>query len=225
MNLINIALILAAAMAVSAASANHLKPTQLLSDTRPNLKIEPSIPTEFGGWKMERLSGGVVNPQQTELLNSLYSEIISRTYKGPQGQRVMLSIAYGKNQGDAFQVHKPEICYPAQGFQLKSNVAGVFDSRYGPVPIRQIETNLGSQRPEPVTYWTTIGNHSVRSGIDKKLKEIDYAMKGYVADGLLFRLSSVDPDSAHAFAVHQQFANDLLAVLPADARLRLAGLN
>ena len=30
----------------------------------------------------------------------------------------MLSIAYGKNQSDALQLHKPEICYPAQGFTL-----------------------------------------------------------------------------------------------------------
>jgi EpsI family protein len=36
----------------------------------------------------------------------------------PQGYRIMLSIAYGKNQSDALQLHKPEICYPAQGFTL-----------------------------------------------------------------------------------------------------------
>jgi EpsI family protein len=219
------ALILAAAMAITAASANHLKPHLQLADTRAVLKIEPSIPTEFGGWKMAAMAGGVVNPQQEELLNSLYSEIITRTYVNQHGQQVMLSIAYGKNQNDSFQVHKPEICYPAQGFQLKSNVAGRLEVPQGVIPVRRIETTLGSQRKEPVTYWTTIGNYSVSSSTDKKLKEVEYAMKGYIADGLLFRMSSIEPDTERAFELHQQFASDFLASIPAEVRLRLSGLH
>ncbi|ACB34616.1 EpsI family protein [Leptothrix cholodnii SP-6] len=218
------ALILAAAMAVTAAFANHLKPTLQLADTRPVLKIEPSIPTAFSGWRLAEVSGGVVNPQQEELLNSLYSEIVTRTYVNEKGQRVMLSIAYGKNQSDSFQVHKPEICYPAQGFQLKSNVAGTLETTQGQIPVRRIETSLGGQRQEPVTYWTTIGDHAVRSGVDKKIKEIEYAMKGYIADGLLFRVSSIDDNTARAFELQQQFASDLLASIPADDRFRLSGL-
>lgn len=221
---IPIALILTAAMAITAAAAGHLKPTVYLSDTRPNLKIEPSIPIEFAGWKMATISGGVVNPQQEALLNTLYSEIITRTYVNAQGERVMLSIAYGKSQNDSFQVHKPEICYPAQGFQLKSNVAGILEVSSGRIPVRRIETALGPQRPEPVTYWTTLGDHTVTSGVDKKIKEIEYALKGYVADGLLFRLSSIDPDSARAFELQAKFANDLLSQLDPADRLRLAGL-
>lgn len=219
------ALILAAAMAITAASANYLKPNLQLADTRAVLKIEPSIPTEFGGWKMAVTSGGVVNPQQEAMINSLYSEIVTRTYVNQKGQQVMLSIAYGKNQSDTFQVHKPEICYPAQGFQLNTNVAGQLETSQGSIPVRRIETSLGAQRKEPVTYWTTLGDKAVRSGVDKKLKEIEYAMQGYIADGLLFRMSSIDPDTARAFELHQQFASDLLAAIPAEARLRLSGLH
>lgn len=218
------ALIFAAAMAITAASANHLKPTLHLADARPVLKIEPSIPTVFADWKLAEVNGGVVNPQQEALLNSLYSEIITRTYVNQKGQRVMLSIAYGKNQNDSFQVHKPEICYPAQGFQLKNNVAGSLETAQGQIPVRRIETSLGSHRQEPVTYWTTIGDHAVRSGVDKKIHEVEYAMKGYIADGLLFRMSSIDDNTARAFELHQQFATELLAVVSASDRLRLSGL-
>lgn len=217
-------MILAVAMVITAASANHLKPTLQFADTRASLKLAPSIPMQFGSWQMEPVSTGVVNPQQQGLLNALYSEIITRTYINQQGRRIMLSIAYGKNQNDSFQVHKPEICYPAQGFQLKNNAAGFLDTPQGSIPVRRLETNLGSQRQEPVTYWTTIGDQSVRNGIDKKLKEMQYAAHGYIADGLLFRLSSIDADSDHAFKLHQQFASELIATLPSESRLRLTGL-
>jgi len=218
------ALILAVAMAITAASANHLKPKLQLADARPVLKIEPSIPTAFSDWRIAEVSGGVVNPQQEALLNSLYSEIITRTYVNEKGLRVMLSIAYGKNQNDSFQVHKPEVCYPAQGFQLKSNVAGSLETTWGQIPVRRIETSLGSQRLEPVTYWTTIGDYAVRSSTDKKIREVEYAMKGYIADGLLFRLSSIDNNTARAFEVHQQFARELLGAVSAGDRHRLSGL-
>lgn len=218
------ALIMAAAMCVTAVFASHLKPTLHLADIRPNIKIAPLIPTEFGDWKMAVTSGGVVNPQQESFLNTLYSEIVARTYVNRQGQRVMLSIAYGKNQNDSFQVHKPEICYPAQGFQLKNTVPGVLKTMQGDIPVRRLETSLGSQRQEPVTYWTTIGDKSVYNGVDKKIKEIQYAMQGYVADGLLFRLSSIDADSDRAFSLQQQFASELVNALPAESRQRLTGL-
>lgn len=218
------ALVLASAMIGSAAGAAYLKPDRYLADTRAQLLIEPSLPETFGVWKLQPVSRGVVNPQTETLLNALYSEIISRTYVNDRGDRVMLSIAYGKNQNDSFQVHKPEICYPAQGFQLKSNQAGDLSTPFGTIPVRRVETTLGAQRPEPVTYWTTLGDEAVRSGTDKKLKEMRHAMRGFIADGLLFRVSSVDPDSPHAFGVHERFVNDLLAALKEEDRRRIAGL-
>jgi EpsI family protein len=219
-----VAAALAVAMAGTAAAAHFAKPTRFLADTRANLKITPLIPAEFGNWKQLAISGGVVNPQQQAYIDSLYSELINRTYVNDKGDRVMLSIAYGKNQSDSFQVHRPEICYPAQGFQLKSNVPAQLMTEFGGIPVRRIETLYGNQRPEPVTYWTTLGDQAVISGTDKKIKEIRYAMRGYIADGLLFRVSTIDPDSGHAFSVQDSFTRDLLKSLSPELRQRLAGL-
>lgn len=224
MKILTTAVVLAMSMALTAAAANLARPTKYLADSRPSLKIGPSIPAEFAGWRTLPTSSGVVNPQQEASLNAIYSELINRTYVGPKGERVMLSIAYGKNQSDSFQVHKPEICYPAQGFQLKSNTKAVISTPYGLLPVRRIETTYGTQRPEPVTYWTTLGDYAVESGTDKKLKEMRYAMQGYIADGLLFRVSSIDPDSERAFEIQERFASDLLASVDAKDRARLAGL-
>lgn len=225
MKIFTTAVVLAMSMALTAAAANFARPTKYLADSRPSLNIGPSIPSEFAGWKLLPTSSGVVNPQQEASLNAIYSELINRTYLGPKGERVMLSIAYGKNQSDSFQVHKPEICYPAQGFQLRSNTKGVISTQHGDIPVRRIETFYGTQRPEPVTYWTTLGDHTVESGTDKKLKEMRYAMQGYIADGLLFRVSSIDPDSERAFEVQARFASDLLASMDSMGRARLAGLS
>lgn len=219
------AIALAAAMAITAGAAATLKPTKYLADTRAELKIEPSLPNEFGDWKLvPTVSGGVVNPQQNQLLNILYSEIINRTYVNSAGYRVMLSIAYGKNQNDSMQVHKPEICYPAQGFQLLSNLRGELKVPGGVIPVRRLETKLGMNRLEPVTYWTTLGDEVVMSGIAKKLADIKLATRGFVGDGLLFRVSSIDRESQQAFDIQQQFTADLMAVVTPESRRRLAGL-
>jgi EpsI family protein len=212
-------------MAITAATANYAKPTKYLADTRQQIKIEPSIPVEFAGWKQMAVSGGVVNPQQQVMLDAIYSELINRTYANDKGERVMVAIAYGKNQNDSLQVHRPESCYPAQGFQLQSNRQGEVITPFGLIPVRRIETVFGPQRPEPVTYWITIGDEAVRNNTEKKIKEIQYAMKGYLADGLLFRLSSIDPDSERAFEIHQRFIQDLLQSLKQEDRKRLAGLS
>lgn len=218
------ALIAAVLMSLTAASANHLKPTQHFSDTRGGRTLNQIIPGKFGNWQQQEFSSGVVNPQQQQLLDELYSEQVSRTYVSDQGYRIMLSIAYGKNQNDSFQVHLPEICYPAQGFQVLSSAPTTIDTPFGTIPAKQLKTTYQSQRVEPVTYWTTIGNHAVRSGTDKKLKEIQYAMEGQIADGLLFRVSSIDPNLPRAFDSQLKFVSEMMSALSAEDRLRLAGL-
>ncbi|MDZ7858015.1 exosortase-associated protein EpsI, B-type [Sphaerotilus sp.] len=218
------AIVAAVLMSLTAASANHLKPTQHFSDTRGGKTLNQIIPGQFGRWQQQEISSGIVNPQQQQLLDELYSEQVSRTYISDQGYRIMLSIAYGKNQNDSFQVHLPEICYPAQGFQVVSSAPTTIDTPFGTIPAKQLKTTYQSQRIEPVTYWTTIGNHAVRSGTDKKLKEIQYAMEGQIADGLLFRVSSVDPNLPRAFDAQLNFVSEMMSSLSPGDRLRLAGL-
>lgn len=218
------ALVSALLMCITAASANYAKPTHYFSETRGSRTLTKIVPTQFGNWRQQETAGGIVNPQQKELLDELYSEQVSRTYVSTDGYRIMLSIAYGRNQNDSFQVHLPEICYPAQGFQVISNDPTVIDTKFGSITAKQLKTTYQTQRIEPVTYWTTIGNHVVRSGTDKKLKEMRYAMDGQIADGLLFRISSIDPDLSRAFGMQKQFVSDMMDSLSADDRLRLAGL-
>jgi EpsI family protein len=211
-------------MYITAASAHYIRPTHHFSDTRGGRKLAQIVPLKFGHWQQQEISGNIVNPQQQQLLDELYSEQVSRTYASDQGYRIMLSIAYGKNQNDSFQVHLPEICYPAQGFQVLANDPATLSTPFGAIPAKQLKTTYQSQRVEPVTYWTTIGNFAVKSGTDKKLKEMQYAMEGQIADGLLFRISSVDANLPRAYDLQKQFVSELMTSLTPEDRLRLAGL-
>ena len=219
------ALVAAALMASAATLATAMTPTKRIVDVLPKLDLEASIPERFGDWTLDkRAVGGVVNPQQTELLNQLYSQILTRTYYNAQGYRIMLSIAYGEDQRDGNQLHYPEVCYPAQGFQVTSNRKGTLDTDLGGIPVKRLETNLSQNRFEPITYWTTIGSQVLTGGATKKLAEMRYGLKGEIPDGLLFRVSSIDRNPEAAFAVQQQFVNQLVTAIPAEVRPRIAGL-
>ncbi|MDC6166643.1 exosortase-associated protein EpsI, B-type [Paucibacter sp. XJ19-41] len=211
-------------MAAAAAVGWKLTPTTRMATLHGEFELEQIIPSRFGDWQQDTtIVGGVVNPQQEELLNQLYSQILSRTYVNSRGQRIMLSIAYGNDQRDSMQMHYPEICYPAQGFQLKSNKPVDLQLAGTAIPARRLETVLGNQRYEPVTYWTVIGEKAVRGGINKKFAEMEYGFRDLIPDGLLFRVSTIDRDSVGAFVLQDQFAAQMLAALTPQQRQRLAG--
>jgi EpsI family protein len=116
------------------------------------------------------------------------------------------------------------VCYPAQGFQVTSNRKGTLETELGGIPVKRLETNLSQNRFEPITYWTTIGSQVLTGGATKKIAEMRYGLKGEIPDGLLFRISSIDRNPEIAFAVQQQFVNQLVTAIPADVRPRIAGL-
>lgn len=214
-----LALILAAAGA-----ALGLRPTRMIADQGQPLVLELVIPNEFGDWREDKQpSHMVIDPLQQQSLEAIYSQTLSRTYVNSANARVMLSIAYGRDQRDENQAHKPEICYPAQGFVVHNKQRGILETQHGAIPITRVQTNLG-QRYEPVTYWTTVGTYVVLSGTDKKLQELRYGLKGDIPDGILFRVSTITSDTQSAFAQQDSFVRDLLDSLEPSSRKRISGL-
>lgn len=213
-------------MLVAALGAWALTPTHKLADQLGPLDLEAAIPTEFGDWQMlPASSGGIVNPQQTAVIEQIYTQTLSRTYLNRRtGEAVMLSIAYGEDQRDNMQAHLPEICYPAQGFQLKRSRADRLQLAQGEIPLKRVETFAG-QRLEPVSYWIMVGEHSVLGGsLQKKFAEMRYSLSGYVPDGLLFRVSSINRDSAAAFVSQDAFLAAIVPAINPAARTRMTGL-
>jgi EpsI family protein len=190
------------------------------------IDLADMLPTRFADWTWQPLDQtGVVNPQQDELSAKIYTQTLTRRYRNQvDGQQIMLVIAYGADQRDDLQVHYPEVCYPGQGFEVLSNRKLHLATSFGTLPVRRMETRLGQSRYEPVTYWAMLGDQVVLDGMQKKITEMRMAWSGKRTDGLLFRVSTIDPQAEHAFANQTRFITDLLDNLPAAERHRLSGL-
>jgi len=218
------AAIAGALMVAVAIGTQALTPTVRRADLVGPPRLDASVPTDFGDWHAEPPPVQVIVPTTKFALSLIYSDVLARSYANARGDRVMLTIAYGNDQRDGLQMHYPEVCYPAQGFDVRSKRDGVLDLPTGRIPVRRLETVQRDRRFEPVTYWTTVGDHVVLGGVDKKLAEMRYGFRGVIPDGLLFRVSSIDRDSEHAFAVQRDFVAALVAALGPEQRLRFAGL-
>jgi EpsI family protein len=218
------ALLIASMMFAASVGAILARPSTKVSDERPAVSLETMIPRQFGDWHEARQSQvQVVNPQTKELLDRLYREILTRTYVNTGGYRIMLSLAYGSDQRGGLQAHKPEVCYPAQGFVLHKNEAGLLATAFGEIPVRRLSTSRGP-RQEPLIYWFTVGDQAVQGTTQKKIVELIFGLTGRIPDGMLFRVSSIDADPPRAYQLQERFVNQLLqAVAPADRR-RLSGL-
>jgi EpsI family protein len=210
-------------MLAAAAFGAAMRPTISLADERPPIDLAAMVPSAFGNWREEvNLMAQVINPQQKSMLDQIYSQTLTRNYINPQGYHIMLSIAYGKNQSDALQLHRPEICYPAQGFTLLAKQNSPLALLGKPIAATRLVTNLG-QRFEPITYWTVVGDHIVSGNNDKKLAEMRYSLHNRIPDGMLVRVSSIDTDTQNAYAQQGQFANAMVAAIAPTHRVRFAG--
>jgi EpsI family protein len=178
--------------------------------------LESTVPQTFGEWRN-------VDPKVDEVVKKIYKEVLSRTYVNGAGDRIMLTIARSGNQIGRQQVHLPEICYPSQGFKIEKLPAGELRTTYGPISAQRLMASMRT-RYEPVTYWQTMGDHVVHTQWDKRIIQIRTILTGENPGGLLFRVSSIDPESEHAFAVQEAFVADLMASISRDARKKLSGL-
>jgi EpsI family protein len=216
-------LVLMLLMLASAGLGVILRPTISIADELPPIDLTTMVPKAFGSWHEDLyVSAQIIDPQQKQMLDKIYDKTLTRTYVNTQGYRIMLSIAYGKNQSGTLQLHKPETCYPAQGFSLLSTQSGKLDLLGKPIPASRLETSLG-QRFEPITYWTVVGDHVSSSMTDKRITEVRYAMRGRIPDGMLVRISSIDKNSNNAYTIQSQFANNMIEAMMPEHRIRFAG--
>ncbi len=210
-------------MLAAAGMALALKPTEKIADAGPKVDLETLIPKAFGDWKIdETIVPLIANPEQEAMINKIYNQTLTRTYFNSTGDRIMLSIAYGGDQSDSMAVHKPEVCYPAQGFQILKNRASTFSTGEGDIPVKRLVATHGS-RIEPITYWTTVGDTVAVSGLKWKIQQMKYGLTGKIPDGLLFRISSIQADDAKAYQIQDAFTRDLLKAMPQAGRQRIIG--
>lgn len=217
--------VLGLAMAATSALTGALTPKVKLAATERRFDLERMIPASFAGWTVDATIVPLKpDPERQTMLEKLYDQTLSRTYVDRGGQRVMLSIAYGGDQSKALQLHLPEVCYVAQGFQMLKAGDGVLPTRFGALPVKRLVARQNA-RNEPITYWITIGDKAVMSGIEQKLQRLAYGLSGKIPDGMLVRVSTIQSDAAAAYALQDRFVEQMLESLSAADRARLLGSN
>jgi EpsI family protein len=194
-------------------AAAWLQPTQLWFDRVGMPALETIVPKEFGDW-VESPYGAqaVVNPQQEEALARLYSNTLARAYiHKPTGRLLMLSLAYGKDQSRDTQLHPPEACYRSQGFRVDRLVPVDIQAGELSLPAMRMDSVMGV-RQEYVTYWMRVGDQLARGSLERNLVRMRFAAKGYIADGLLFRVSEISRGRADdSYRLQDEFNRALLA--------------
>ena len=112
-------IVLAALMCGASVAGIAARPSDRAADNGHAISLEAIVPGHFGDWgELPDQSAQIVNPQTKELLDKIYSQVLTRAYVNKEGYRIMLSMAYGDDQRGGLQAHRPEVCYPAQGFTL-----------------------------------------------------------------------------------------------------------
>lgn len=218
-----VSLMLGLLMVLSAVLTLAVTPSADIADARSQLDLEAMIPGSFGDWEIDSSAETLmVNPEVNETINKLYSETLSRTYTNTQGERVMLSIAYGRDQKKDLQVHRPEICYRSNGFSISELTKTFVDTTIGRVPVMRLVAKQGA-RNEPITYWIRVGDSLTRGWFEQKVALISYGLTGEVPDGLLFRVSTISSDEQESYRVQQIFLTALLQAVKSEDRHWLVG--
>lgn len=217
-------LIIGLCMFAAAGMALALKPTAKLVDSETQINLETLIPAQFGGWKEdETIATLLVTPELQKVIDETYSQTLMRTYVNGAGKRIMLSVAYGGTHGEGMQTHRPEICYPAQGFQVvKDTRPDILSTQYGELPIKRLVAAQGA-RNEPITYWVVVGDQQTQFGLRMKLAQLRYTLTGVIPDGMLIRVSSIGGDEQGAYADQTDFIRAMLASLRDTERERITG--
>lgn len=217
------ALLAAMVMVAGAALAFFGRPTVHLADQIGKPDLEALFPKRFGPWRLDASLPVILPaPDVQAKLDVIYNQVLSRTYVNPVGQRIMLSVAYGGDQSDGTSAHRPEVCYPAQGFEITANQKAAQSAAGGTLVVRKLMSKLGG-RNEPITYWVVVGSEVATSGIEQKLAQMRYGLRGVIADGMLVRVSSIDADIARGHAIQSGFIAEMAAAIPHQARPRVFG--
>jgi EpsI family protein len=112
------------------------------------------------------------------------------------------------------QLHRPEVCYPAVGFEVDAKDEVRVPLAGGvTMPAVALATHAGSRR-EDVLYWTRLGEYLPMDMSEQRRDRLRTAMAGYIADGVLFRASSLRTGPKPEFPVLAEFSGALLAAMP-----------
>lgn len=215
------ALVLALGMGSAAALAALLKPAP--ADRAARLDLDGIVPDRFGDWQLDPATTAFVRAADRRGTQArLYDQVLERSFVNRSGGRIMLSVAYGADQSADMQLHRPEVCYRAGGFEVGALRSDALALGAQVLPVTRLVAHLPG-RPEPITYWAVVGGRvddGHPAALGERLAQLGRRQRG---DGVLVRVSSIDPDAESAWRLQSSFTQALLQALAPAARSRFLG--
>ena len=215
--------VIGGALAAGAAGAAVLVPRGRLVLMPKGHELEKVVPERLGSWRHVASPGIVMPRTEGSLSSKLYGQVLSRVYVSESQLPVILVMAYGPVQNDLLQLHRPEVCYTAVGFEVSGTTAGRLSLRAGvDLPVRELVAR-SEQRTETITYWTRIGDDLPTNGTEQRIAKLRQQWAGYVADGILVRISCAVPPEPGVRGQLAAFARELVQAVPVADRPALVG--
>jgi len=214
-----------AAMGAAVALAAWLTPTH--SMVVPGaVDLEATIPKAFGQWTHMPTAAMQVNLAlkrgDDDSPDQVYDQVLMRTYRNVKGESVMLALAWGRQQRQEVKIHRPELCYVAQGFTISTNRP--FEPIGSPGPSGRAMVATHPRRVEPVLYWVRIGNTISSSAWNTRLYILSEGLKGRIPDGILVRTSQIVRTTdgvARSHDLQSAFLRELVDALPIEHKALL----
>jgi EpsI family protein len=211
-------------LAAAALVADRLRPQTLASRTIAPFRLESIVPETFADWhEVPDDSPILPSPELQAAIDKVYEQTVERTYVDSRGRSIMLSIAYSANYDKGMQWHRPEHCYPSQGFTIDRPTEPLdIHTPFGSIEASRLVARRG-ERVEPITYWFILGAQQARFGFDLRWRQVWYGLTGQIPTGLLVRVSSINRNIPDAFALQDQFSREMVEGLRTEERNRFLG--
>lgn len=175
------------------------------------------VPEQFGDWeRVPSRTMAIDLYQKTDgerTTDNPYDDTFIQSYRNSSGHIIELAIAYGALQRQEVKIHRPDLCYYAQGYEVQSLVPETFAlaTLKQSIAGQRMQVSSGEQQ-QLVSYWMRVGDLFSQNAWQTRLYLIKQGLSGNVPDGVLVRVSSVmDGDNKrHLAAEHQSFLDALI---------------
>jgi EpsI family protein len=171
-------------------------------------KLQDIVPKIIGRWKFVAASGLVVPPED-QLSKAIYSQMLTRVYSDGENPPIMLLVAQSGSQTGVLQIHRPEFCYTAGGYQLTP----VAPQQIAIGPKMLMTTALDATmegQTEHIAYWTRVGDRMPLSWKAQRWAVAEQNLRGIIPDAILIRISTVSSDSNAARTAIEAFAKSMI---------------
>lgn len=229
-----VALLLCSAAALLV--AQQLRPTRYAE--RQGVTLGAMLPPTVKQWRevksnLVQMSLTPEGIDRSEAVAATYDDTAMTSYADPKGNLVMVALAYGRLQRQEGKIHRPELCYSAQGFTVNTKTTVALPLTPGGAPdgliqVHRIDTSSRRQR-EIVSYWIRIGDLFSVSAFETRTHIMTVGLQGEIPDGILFRVSQVvpseltGPELEAAYARQESFMVALAGSLTGGGKKMLIG--